>query len=51
VSQFAASLFIGQSVGVAVAGIVAQTFDTYRAKVDKEIDDLKKSVDVARQKL
>ena len=28
VSQFAASLFIGQSVGVAVAGIVAQTFDT-----------------------
>ena len=28
VSQFAASLFIGQSLGVAVAGIVAQTFDT-----------------------
>ena len=28
VSQFAASLFIGQSVGVAIAGIVAQTFDT-----------------------
>jgi len=28
VSQFAASLFIGQSVGVALAGIVAQTFDT-----------------------
>lgn len=27
------------------------TFDTYRAKVDKEIDDLKKSIDVARQKL
>jgi hypothetical protein len=29
----------------------AQTFDSYRAKVDKEIDDLKKSIDVARQKL
>ena len=28
VSQFAASLFIGQSVGVAAAGVVAQTFDT-----------------------
>jgi len=28
VSQFAASLFIGQSAGVAVAGVVAQTFDT-----------------------
>jgi hypothetical protein len=28
-----------------------QTFDSYRAKVDKEIDDLKKSIDVARQKL
>jgi predicted MFS family arabinose efflux permease len=28
VSQFAASLFVGQSVGVAVAGIVAQTLDT-----------------------
>ncbi|MET0732644.1 MAG: MFS transporter [Casimicrobiaceae bacterium] len=28
VSQFAASLFIGQSVGVAIAGIVAQTFNT-----------------------
>jgi hypothetical protein len=27
------------------------TFDSYRAKVDKEIDDLKKSIDVARQKL
>jgi hypothetical protein len=27
------------------------SFDTYRAKVDKEIDDLKKSIDVARQKL
>jgi regulator of protease activity HflC (stomatin/prohibitin superfamily) len=26
-------------------------FDSYRAKVDKEIDDLKKSIDVARQKL
>jgi predicted MFS family arabinose efflux permease len=29
VSQFAASLFIGQSVGVALAGAVAQTFDTF----------------------
>lgn len=29
----------------------AQTFDSYRAKVDKEIDELKKSIDVARQKL
>jgi len=28
-----------------------QAFDSYRAKVDKEIDDLKKSIDVARQKL
>jgi hypothetical protein len=28
-----------------------QTFDSYRAKVDKEIDDLKKSIDVAKQKL
>jgi len=28
-----------------------QTFDTYRSKVDKEIDELKKSIDVARQKL
>ena len=28
-----------------------QTFDSYRAKVDKEIDELKKSIDVARQKL
>jgi membrane-bound lytic murein transglycosylase len=27
------------------------TFDSYKAKVDKEIDDLKKSIDVARQKL
>jgi len=27
------------------------TFDSYRSKVDKEIDDLKKSIDVARQKL
>jgi len=30
---------------------VPQTFDSYRTKVDKEIDDLKKSIDVARQKL
>jgi len=30
---------------------VPQTFDSYRAKVDKEIDDLKKSIDVARMKL
>jgi DNA repair exonuclease SbcCD ATPase subunit len=30
---------------------VPQTFDSYRAKVDKEVDDLKKSIDVARQKL
>jgi len=29
----------------------AQTFDSYRAKVDKEIDELKKSIDVARDKL
>ncbi|MEP6678885.1 MAG: MFS transporter [Betaproteobacteria bacterium] len=28
VSQFAASLFIGQSVGVALAGLVAETIDT-----------------------
>jgi predicted MFS family arabinose efflux permease len=28
VSQFAASLFIGQSVGVALAGVVAETYDT-----------------------
>jgi hypothetical protein len=28
-----------------------QGFDSYKAKVDKEIDDLKKSIDVARQKL
>jgi hypothetical protein len=28
-----------------------QMFDSYRAKVDKQIDDLKKSIDVARQKL
>ena len=28
-----------------------QTFDSYRAKVDKEIDELKKSIDVARDKL
>ena len=29
----------------------AQTFDSHRAKVDKDIDDLKKSIDVARQRL
>ena len=28
-----------------------QSFDSYKAKVDKEIDELKKSIDVARQKL
>lgn len=28
-----------------------QTFDSYRSKVDKQIDDLKKSIDVARDKL
>jgi hypothetical protein len=27
------------------------TFDSYRSKVDKQIDELKKSIDVARQKL
>jgi hypothetical protein len=27
------------------------TFDSYRAKVDKQLDELKKSIDVARQKL
>jgi len=27
------------------------SFDSYKAKVDKEIDELKKSIDVARQKL
>jgi len=31
--------------------VPAQTFDSYRAKVDKEIDELKKSIDVAKQKL
>jgi len=30
---------------------VPQTFDSYRAKLGKEVDDLKKSIDVARQKL
>jgi len=28
VSQFAASLFIGQSVGVALAGMIAEAYDT-----------------------
>jgi chromosome segregation ATPase len=30
---------------------VPQTFDSYRSKVDKQIDELKKSIDVARDKL
>jgi DNA uptake protein ComE-like DNA-binding protein len=29
----------------------AQALDSYRAKVDKDIDDLKKSIDVAKGKL
>ena len=29
----------------------AQSFDSYKVKVDKEIDDVKKAIDAARQKL